>query len=63
MEPTTGGAVPDRTARLQAATHSSLPILPRTSSGSGHGLGTALHKRIEQDAGTFAFLFDQPGMQ
>jgi prolyl oligopeptidase len=47
------------TARLQAATHSGRPIFLRTSSGSGHGIGTALNERIEQDADVFAFLFDQ----
>ncbi len=51
------------TARLQAATHSSLPILLRTSSGSGHGFGTALNESIEQQADVFAFLFDQLGMK
>jgi len=47
------------TARLQAATHSERPILLRTSSTSGHGIGTALNERIEQDADVFSFLFDQ----
>jgi prolyl oligopeptidase len=47
------------TARLQAATNSERPIFLRTSSGSGHGIGTALNERIEQDADVFAFLFDQ----
>jgi prolyl oligopeptidase len=47
------------TARLQAATHSERPVFLRTSSGSGHGIGTALNERIEQDADVFAFLFDQ----
>ena len=47
------------TGRLQAATRSGRPILLRTSSGSGHGIGTALNERIEQDADVFAFLFDQ----
>jgi len=47
------------TARLQAATHSDRPILLRTSSTSGHGIGTALNERIEQDADVFSFLFDQ----
>jgi prolyl oligopeptidase len=51
------------TARLQAATHSGLPILLRTSSGSGHGFGTALGEYIEQQADVFAFLFDQLGMK
>ena len=47
------------TARLQAATHSERSILLRTSSTSGHGIGTALNERIDQDADVFAFLFDQ----
>ena len=51
------------TARLQAATHSGRPVLLRTSSGSGHGLGTALSEVVEQDADVFAFLFDQLGMK
>jgi len=51
------------TARLQAATHSDHPILLRTSSSSGHGIGTALNERIEQDADVFSFLFDQLGMK
>jgi prolyl oligopeptidase len=51
------------TARLQAATHSNRPIFLRTSSSSGHGIGTALSERIDQDADVFAFLFDQLGMR
>ena len=51
------------TARLQAATHSTRPILLRTSSASGHGIGTALNERVEQDADVFAFLFDQLEMK
>ncbi len=51
------------TARLQAATHSNQPVFLRTSSGSGHGVGTALNERIEQDADVFAFLSDQLGMK
>jgi prolyl oligopeptidase len=51
------------TARLQEATHSGRPILLRTSSSSGHGIGTALNERIEQDADAFAFLFDQLGVK
>jgi len=50
-------------ARLQAATGSSLPILLRTSSSSGHGIGTALTERIAQSADVYAFLFDQLGVQ
>jgi prolyl oligopeptidase len=51
------------TARMQAATHSNRPILLRTSSGTGHGIGTALNERIEEDADAFAFLFDQLGIK
>jgi len=51
------------TARLQAATHSNRPVLLRTSSGSGHGFGTALDERVAQDADLFTFLFDQLGMK
>jgi len=51
------------TARLQAATASGHPILLRLSSGSGHGMGTALTERIAQKADVFAFLFDQLGMK
>lgn len=44
------------TARLQAATASGNPILLRTSSTTGHGVGTPLAERIEEDAHEFAFL-------
>jgi len=47
------------TARLQAATNSKLPVLLRTSSNAGHGIGTALSERMAEDADVFAFLFDQ----
>lgn len=50
------------TARLQAASHSGRPVLLRTSSGSGHGFGTALTERVDQEADVFTFLFDQLGM-
>ena len=49
------------TARLQAANASSHPILLRTSSNAGHGVGTALDEEIEQYADVFSFLFDQLG--
>jgi prolyl oligopeptidase len=51
------------TARLQAAQHADRPILLRTSSSSGHGFGTALGEKIDQDADVFAFLFDQLGIK
>jgi len=49
-------------ARLQAATSSGRPILLRTSASAGHGIGTALDERIEQQADVFSFLFDQLGI-
>jgi prolyl oligopeptidase len=50
------------TARLQAANSSQHPILLRTTSSAGHGIGTALNEEIEQDADVFSFLFDQLGI-
>ena len=50
------------TARLQAATSSDHPILLRTTSSAGHGIGTALDERIEQGADVCSFLFDQLGI-
>ena len=50
------------TARLQAATSSSNPILLRTEATAGHGIGTALSTRIEEQADVYAFLVDQLGM-
>ena len=50
------------TARLQAS-GTKRPILLRTSSSSGHGMGTALSERIAEDADVFAFLFDQLGVR
>jgi prolyl oligopeptidase len=46
-------------ARLQAANTSDHPILLRTTSSAGHGIGTALNEEIEQEADVFSFLFDQ----
>lgn len=50
-------------ARLQAAGNARGPLLLRTSSHSGHGIGTPLEERIEQDADVFSFLFDQLGLE
>jgi prolyl oligopeptidase len=50
-------------ARLQAATSSGRPVLLRTSLDTGHGIGTSLATRIEQDADLNAFLMEQLGMQ
>ncbi len=49
-------------ARLQAADSSGHPILLRTTSNAGHGIGTALDERIEEQADVLSFLFDQLGV-
>jgi prolyl oligopeptidase len=49
-------------ARLQAA-GTRQPVLLRTSSGSGHGFGTALSERIAQAVDVYAFLFSQLGVK
>jgi len=48
-------------ARLQASNRSPAPspVLLRTTSTAGHGIGTALDERIAQEADVYAFLFDQ----
>ncbi|PZR71144.1 MAG: S9 family peptidase [Chthoniobacterales bacterium] len=46
-------------ARLEAANKSGKPVLLRTSSSAGHGIGTALSERIKQAADQYAFLFAQ----
>ncbi|MGE5208685.1 MAG: prolyl oligopeptidase family serine peptidase [Alphaproteobacteria bacterium] len=50
------------TARLLAANKSQNPVLLRTSTSAGHGVGTALSERIKQSADIYAFLFAQLGM-
>jgi prolyl oligopeptidase len=49
-------------ARLQAATSSEGYVLLRMSSGSGHGIGSALSQDIALYADTYAFLFDRLGV-
>ena len=49
-------------ARLQAASSSGRPVLLRISMDTGHGAGTPLNRRVEQDADTYAFLMAQLGM-
>lgn len=51
------------TARLQAATSSRNPILLRTSSTTGHGIGTPLAERIKENGDEFAFLFYELGVK
>ena len=50
-------------ARLDEANKSDNPILLRTSSSAGHGIGTALSERIKQLADIYAFLFAQLDMR
>ncbi|HET7224665.1 MAG TPA: prolyl oligopeptidase family serine peptidase [Candidatus Eisenbacteria bacterium] len=49
-------------ARLQAATSSGRPILLRTSSNTGHGIGSPLSARDALSADMYTFLFDQLGV-
>ena len=49
-------------ARLEEANKSDKPILLRTSSSAGHGIGTALSERIKQLSDMYSFLFAQLGM-
>ncbi len=51
------------TARLQAATSSSRPVLLRTSSSAGHGIGSSLSEQIAENADVFAFLFHELGVE
>ncbi len=48
------------TARLQAA---GANVLLRTSGSTGHGGGTPLAERIEQEVDVYAFLFERLGME
>ncbi len=49
------------TARLQAASPSSLVLL-RTSGDTGHGMGTPLSAQIEEEVDQYSFLFAELGM-
>jgi len=48
-------------ARLQAATASGKPILLRIDYDAGHGIGSTKKQRNEENADTYAFLFQQLG--
>jgi prolyl oligopeptidase len=50
-------------ARLQAATSSGRPVYLSISAHAGHGIGSALTIRVNQQADAYAFLFDQLGMK
>lgn len=51
------------TARLLAVNSSSNPVLLHTSASTGHGMGTPLDSRIEEQVGKYAFLFDALGVE
>jgi prolyl oligopeptidase len=50
-------------ARLHAATSSARPVYLSISAHAGHGIGSALSIRVNQQADEYAFLFDQLGMK
>jgi prolyl oligopeptidase len=50
-------------ARLQSATSSSAPILLRTSSDTGHGIGNPLNVEIAEDVDVYSFLFHALGIR
>ncbi len=49
-------------ARMQAANPDGRPVLLRVAGDAGHGQGMSLSSSIEQDADTFAFIFQSLGM-
>jgi prolyl oligopeptidase len=49
------------TARLQAS-GTTRPVLLRTSGNTGHGIGTPLDERIEQDTDIYSFFFHELGV-
>jgi prolyl oligopeptidase len=51
------------TARLLAATSSGRPILLRTSANSGHGMGSSLDQRIEEQVDELSFLLNELGVR
>jgi prolyl oligopeptidase len=50
------------TARMQAATAGKQRVLLRTSSSSGHGIGSSLDEKIGEETDVYAFLFDVLGV-
>src|SRR5262245_63689623 len=50
------------TARLQAS-GTRRHVFLRTSGDTGHGMGTSLSRKIEEDADVFAFLVDELGLK
>ena len=50
-------------AALQAATSSGKPVLLRISADTGHGIGTGLATRVEEQSDVYAFLMTELGMK
>ncbi len=50
------------TARMQEATGGKQLVLLRTSSSSGHGIGSSLDEKIGEATDVYAFLFDRLGV-
>ncbi len=50
-------------ARLQSAAGPALPVLLRTSSSSGHGIGSSLDEKVGEATDVYAFLFDRLGVK
>lgn len=50
------------TARLQAATGGSVPILLSTSANAGHGMGTSLDEKVAEVVDSFSFVMSQLGL-
>jgi prolyl oligopeptidase len=50
-------------ARLQAVGRSKGPILLRTTSNAGHGVGSSLSEQVAQFTDALSFLFDQLGIK
>ncbi|RYZ40380.1 MAG: S9 family peptidase, partial [Myxococcaceae bacterium] len=49
-------------ARMQAATSAPKPILLRANAETGHGSGTPLAARIEEEVDVYSFVFNELGM-
>ncbi|MFP2924447.1 prolyl oligopeptidase family serine peptidase [Pyxidicoccus sp. 3LG] len=50
-------------ARMQEATTSKRPILLRANAETGHGAGTPLNARIEEEVDVYSFVFNELGMK
>jgi len=50
------------TAQLQAATSSGLPVLLRVTATAGHGMGSSLKDRVDEQADIYAFLLHELGV-